>query len=152
MTQSDFIPPPTMNVNLSSLLVNGSVTVNGNVIGSDNGQIVVRENVVCLPTVFLFDNHVKVRPSPFGGGVVSVGGIVYAGGNLIVQVNQSGTFAVIVSQGGFVGSFSSIQADPSTLPQCYVGDTTGVVSDDGSVKVFLFRGLFFEVWFCRLFL
>lgn len=76
LTQGDYVGTSSV----ATGVVNGSSVVNGNLIGVVGGIVVV-------------------QPPPFGGGVVSVGGVVYAGGTLVVQANQSGTFQVIVSTG-----------------------------------------------------
>lgn len=115
MTQGDYVAPGSIAVStvITQQLINGTVSINGNLIGSENGQIVV-------------------RPPPFGAGQVTVGGVTVASGTLVVQVNQSGTYTVVTSTGGFVGSFDAIVADSATLGPCQVGDVTPTLSADGS--------------------
>ncbi len=103
-TQGDFVG--------SGGLVNGSAVVNGNFVGL---------------------GVVTIQPSPFGAGYVSVGGVAYAaGGTLVVQVNQSGTFPVISASGGILGSFDHVNAVVPGLDECFVADAVATTSADSS--------------------
>jgi hypothetical protein len=115
MTQGDYVAPPSTAQSAAlQQLINGTISVNGNLIGSEGGRV-------------------TVRPPPFGAGQITVGGTTLAtGGVLVVQVNQSGTYDVLSSTGGIVGDFT-ILVDPSTLKPCDVGDTVVMLSPDGTM-------------------
>ncbi len=115
MTQGDYVAPAAAVSNSIAMqqLINGTISVNGNLIGSEGGRV-------------------TVRPPPFGAGQITVGGATLAtGGVLVVQVNQSGTYEVLTSIGGIVGDFT-VQVDTATLKPCDVGDTVIMYSPDGT--------------------
>jgi uncharacterized protein (DUF2062 family) len=100
MTQEDFVAP---NANSSAevlqlLVVNGNVTVNGNLIVGNTGRLVVTP-----------------------GAVITVSGTTFGGGTVVVQAQVSSAFPVIVAEGGVVGSFVGAELDPATLPPCQIG-------------------------------
>ena len=113
MTQSDFVAPPSVPGSLLNNLINGAVSVNGNLIGTDGGSV-------------------SIRPQPYGEGSIVVSGATFADGTLVLQVNQSGLYPVLVSTGGIYGNFSNVVVDTSILPPCYVGSTETQYSPDGS--------------------
>ncbi len=112
MTQGDFVAPNANSAaDVQQLVVNGNVTVNGNLIVGTTGRLIVRP-----------------------GAVVTVGGTTFGGGTVVVQAQVSGAFPVIVAQGGIEGSFAGAAVDPSTLPPCQVG-TAQLTRDDTTLGV-----------------
>lgn len=95
-TQGNYVAP---SVSAVTTVILGTVLVNGNIVSSVNGNLVI-------------------RPPPYGDGVVFVSGGVYANsGQVLVQVNGSGTYALITSSGGFQGDFRFV-FDASAAGEC----------------------------------
>lgn len=115
MTQGDYVAPPnaTSADEVAQQLIQGNVTINGNLIANANGQIII-------------------RPVSSGSGQVTVGGTTFAGGTIVVQVTGAGNFSLISSGGGIVGNFGGVSVDNSQLPACQIGNASLAQAADGS--------------------
>lgn len=112
MTQSDYVAP------VNATLVNNSATINGNLIGNTPASVVY------------------ISPQPYGAGYITVSGVAYInGGVLVVRVNQSGVYPVLTALGGLDGQFGNIVVDPSNLRECEEGITSVVSSGSSSMSV-----------------
>jgi hypothetical protein len=101
MTQSDFIVPEGHH----SILINGTATINGNLIGNLDGVI-------------------YISPAPVGTGFINVAGVTFASGTIVIAVGVSGTYSILNSQGGIVGEFGQVLVDQASLQPCQAADVT----------------------------
>ena len=104
-TQSDFVVPP------GGQLVGNNTFVNGNLIAS-NGTL-------------------TVQPLPTGPGDINVGGVLVAGGTLLVIVNASGTYQIAQAD-SISGDFENVVVSTDLLGECEEGIPTLQQSADGT--------------------
>jgi hypothetical protein len=64
---------------------------------------------------------ISITPTPYGSGIINVGGVIYGGGTIVITVNQSGTYQIVGASGGVDGALDAV-VSTDDLKQCEVGE------------------------------